>query len=79
MRLNQVYEKFRDRADFWWIYTREAHASDSSRPSRKVKIEQHKSFEDRRKAAASCTKNIKLEIPMLVDDMKDTVTDAYAG
>ena len=79
MRLNEVYENFHDRADFWWIYTREAHASDSSWPSRSVKIEQHKTFEDRKKAASSCTEGTKLAIPLLVDDMKNTVTDAYSG
>ena len=79
MRLQQVYDKFNDRADFWWVYCREAHASDGSRPSRDVKIEQHKSFDDRKKAAASCTKGIELKLPLLVDDMENTVTDAFAG
>ena len=55
MRLQEVYERYKNRADFWWIYVREAHPTDGNRPSRSVKIAQHKSLDDRRKAAASIT------------------------
>ena len=79
MRLQQVYEKFRDRADFWWIYVKEAHPTDGRRPSRSVKIAQHKSLDDRKKAAGSCVKDLKLGIPQLIDDMNNTVATAYHG
>ena len=79
MRLQQVFEKYRDRADFWWIYVREAHPTDGTRPSRSVKIAQHQSLDDRKKAAGSCSKDLKLEIPQLIDDMKNTVATAYHG
>jgi len=79
VRLQQVFEKYSDRADFWWIYVREAHPTDGTRPSREVKIAQHKSLEDRKKAASSCVKDLKLEIPQLIDDMKNTVATAYYG
>ena len=58
---------------------REAHPTDGARPSREIKIEQHKSFDDRKKAAASCTKGIKLTLPLLVDDMDNTVAEAFHG
>lgn len=79
MRLQDTYEKYKDRADFYWVYVKEAHAIDSPRPNREIKIEQHKTFEDRVKASAACTADIHLEIPLLIDDMRNTVSDAFQG
>ena len=33
-RLQSLYEKHSEDADFWWVYIQEAHASDGRRPSR---------------------------------------------
>lgn len=77
MRLQEVYEKYKDRADFWWIYIREAHPSDSSRPARHVQIEQPKTFLRRQEVAGQCAAGLKLKIPCVVDDMQDTVSRAY--
>ena len=77
MSLQKVYEQYKDRADFWWVYIREAHPTDSSRPARHVQIEQPKTFLRRKEVAVQCSSGLKLEIPCVVDDMKDTVARAY--
>ena len=77
MSLQKVYEQYKDRADFWWVYIREAHPSDSSRPARHVQIEQPKTFLRRKEVASQCSSGLKLSIPCVVDDMKDTVSRAY--
>ena len=77
MRLQEVYETYKDRADFYLIYIREAHASDSFRPARHVDIEQPKDFETRSKVAKGCGKALDLGMPILVDDMQDSVSKAY--
>lgn len=77
MRLQKVYDAFHNRADFYWIYVREAHASDGPRPARHVEIAQPKTFADRQNVAGACSTQLKLTIPMVVDDMDDTVARAY--
>ena len=77
MSLQKVYEQYKDRADFWWVYIREAHPTDSSRPARHVQIEQPKTFPRRKEVASQCSSGLKLNIPCVVDDMKDTVSRAY--
>lgn len=77
MRLQKVYDQYKLRADFFWIYVREAHASDGLRPARHVSIAQPKTFTRREEVAASCSSALKLSIPLLVDDMEDTVSKAY--
>lgn len=77
MRLQKVYDRYKDRADFYWIYIREAHASDGPRPANHVRIEQPTTLERRQEVATSCAAHLNLTIPVLVDDMKDTVSKAY--
>lgn len=77
MRLQQVYERYKDEVQFYWIYVREAHPSDGLRPARHVDIAQPRTFGERAKIAGTCAAEIKLTIPMLVDDMEDTVARAY--
>jgi hypothetical protein len=77
VRLQDVYERFKDRADFYWIYVREAHPADGFRPARHVSIEQPTTFVRREQVAGACSADLKLSIPVLVDDMEDTVAKAY--
>ena len=76
MRLQKAYETFGKQADFYWVYIREAHPLGSSRPS-PLQIEQPKTFERRQEVAITCSVDLKLTIPMLVDDIGDTVSRAF--
>lgn len=76
-RLQQIHEAFRDRADFHWIYVREAHAADGLRPAQHVSIAQPKTFAKRQQVAGACAAKVKLSVPVLVDDMEDTLARAY--
>ncbi len=79
MRLEQIYQEYKDHADFYLIYLKEAHAIDSRRPSRTVQIAQHKTFEERQAAAASCAETLAFTMPILIDDIDNTVGDAFSG
>ena len=79
MSLETTYQAYKDRADFYLIYLKEAHASDSRRPSKKVIIAQHTTLKERTTAANSCVADLKLSMPLLVDDMKNTAGDAFTG
>lgn len=72
-----MYDKYKDRADFYWIYIREAHPTDGPRPNKRVKIKQPTSFDERLGVASSCAGDIKLTLPLLVDDMENSVAKAY--
>jgi len=79
VRLQKNYETYGEKADFWWIYIKEAHALDSPRPARHVEIEQPTTFERRVEVAQGCTVALDLKIPQLIDDMDDTVSTAYGA
>ena len=79
VRLQSLYEKHSANADFYWIYIQEAHASDGRRPSRTVKIALHKTIADRKAAAEGCTAVSPLKVPVLIDDIADTVSTTYSA
>ena len=79
VRLQSLYEKHSQNADFWWIYIQEAHATDGRRPSRTVKIPLHKTIDDRQKAATGCAAASELKVPVLLDDMEDSASTAYSA
>jgi len=77
--LQNVYEKFQTNVDFYWIYISEAHATDDARPSKTVKIKEHTTLEERISVAKQSATDLKLSLPLYVDDMKNTVATAYSA
>ncbi|MBN83039.1 MAG: deiodinase [Planctomycetaceae bacterium] len=72
-----MYETYGKQADFYWVYIREAHPTDSARPARHVEIEQPKTYLRRQEVAITCSVNLNLTIPMLVDDLNDTISRTF--
>jgi hypothetical protein len=79
VRLQDLYAQYSDRVQFLVIYVREAHPTDGWRLPGKVKLEDPKTIEERRKAAGQCETAALHGIPTLVDEMDDAVMTAYAG
>lgn len=83
--IDKVYRDYRDRAEFLFVYVREAHPDSvlslvdkNSHPSL-VKVPQHTTLESRTDAAAACGRTLKLSMPIAVDSIENTVGRAYAG
>ncbi len=79
MSLQNAFEKYGDKADFTWVYISEAHATDDARPSRDVKIKEHTTLEERTKVAKGAAEGLGLTIPLLIDDMENTLDSAYSA
>lgn len=83
--VNQVYEDFKDRPEFLFIYIREAHPdsvlsiiADDGRESL-LKISQAADLSGRTASAAVCQRTLKLRMPIAVVDIDNRVGKAYAG
>lgn len=79
MSLQKAFETHGDKADFTWIYISEAHAIDDRRPSQTVKIMEHTTLEKRTKVAKNAAESLGLTIPLLIDDMENTIDSAYSA
>jgi peroxiredoxin len=81
--VNKVYEDYKDRARFYFVYIEEAHASDvwplASNVRDKVVYATAGSYEERASVAQVCSKELKLRLPILVDDMNNGTDVAYSA
>jgi len=72
-------KKYGDQVQFYFVYTREAHAIDSDRPTPRSAVEQPLTTEERRKVAKDFLKDSKLKLPALLDGIDDAAATAYAS
>lgn len=83
--VDEVYEGFRDRVEFLFIYIREAHPDSvlsvigSDDRESLLKISQATDLPARTASAAVCQRTLKLSMPIAVDDIDNSVGKAYAG
>ncbi len=93
VRLSEIYQDFHKDVQFINVYIREAHAKDGwwfgkGMPKKlfgllNLKAATHlydpKTLDERRAAAEECEDALKYGIKTYVDDMDDSVNQAYAG
>ena len=78
-----MHEKYKDQVQFLSVYVREAHPIDgwrmSSNDDVEIAIPQPRTFEERVGVANTCHERLKMNIPLLVDEIDDRVGHAYSG
>jgi len=81
--MNEIYERYRDRVDFYLVYIQEAHPTDGwltlSNVEQQVLYEQPKTADERAALAGVCMLNLGFGMPMLLDNMDDEVDCRYAA
>ena len=81
----QIYNDYKDHADFLTIYVREAHPTDEWQMKSNLKEKddvcyaQPKTLEQRLVIANDFTKRFKFSLPFGIDDMSNAANDAYAA
>lgn len=78
-----MYQTYQDRAAFLFVYIREAHPADEWQlpvnEESDVVFAQPTTFGERREVAETCSAELALTMPCVVDDMDNTVDNAYAA
>ncbi len=78
-----MHQAYRDRVAFLFVYIREAHPDDEwqldSNREAEVVFAQPTTFADRREIAETCSNELALTMPCVVDDIENTVDSAYAA
>jgi len=81
--MEEVYSRFGDQVEFFLIYVREAHPSDGwqvdSNLENNVIFRQHQTFEEREQVANTCTLNLNITIPTLIEEMDNVIDEAYGA
>jgi hypothetical protein len=78
-----IYERFRDWVEFFVVYVQEAHPTDGwqteSNVEEGVLFRQHQSYEEREEVAHTCSLDLHITIPVLVEEMDNAIDEAYGA
>lgn len=81
--IEKLYERYKDRAQFYLVYVREAHPTDgwwmTSNQRAGIELSQPQTNEQRREVAQVCRNHLDLKLPFLVDTVDDKVGATYSG
>jgi thiol-disulfide isomerase/thioredoxin len=81
--VQQVVERYGDRASFFFVYVEEAHARDvwplASNAKAQIVYETPRTAAERAGIATTCAQALAVRMPILVDDMNDRTVGAYAA
>lgn len=81
MRLNEIYDAYKNRIEFFVIYIREAHPSDGWQTPQnlydEVIYKAPTSDDERAEIAGSCQIGLDLKMPILIDSIDNQVEDKY--
>ena len=81
--MDSIYERYRDRADFFTVYIREAHPTDewqmTSNEHEDVCYPQPRTLEQRLKIANDFIGRFQYRIPLAVDPIGNPADRIYAG
>ena len=83
MRLNEIFERYRDDLHCFCIYIQEAHPEDGWQIPHNLEDDvifyQPKTLDERGVVAEACMLKLELKMPVLLDDIDDTTDKAYAA
>ncbi len=81
--LEELYERHGNEVAFFVVYIREAHPEDgwvlADNRREEIALADPTSLEERATAAEACVTRLRTQIPVLLDDVDDTVALAYGG
>ena len=82
-RLGDIYRRYRDHVAFFVVYIQEAHPTDGwqteSNVAEGVLFRQHQSYEERESVATTCSLDLHLPLPVLVEAMDNAIDEAYGA
>ena len=81
--MEKLYWQFLDQVEFFAVYVQEAHPTDGwqtdSNVAEGVLLRQHQSFHEREEAAQTCSIDLHISIPTLVEEMDNAIDEAYGA
>ena len=83
VRLNEIYQEFKDDIQFYLIYIREAHAADGWQTPQNlyedIIFDEPTTEDERAEVGHACQIGLDLEFPMLIDSIDNDVDNKYVG
>ena len=81
--MREIYNRYRDRVEFFVVYVQEAHPTDGWQTDSNVQdgvlFRQHRSYEEREEVAQTCSIDLQIGLPILIEEMDNAIDEAYGA
>ena len=81
--MTQIYRQYKDSVEFFVVYVQEAHPTDGwqtdSNVEQGVLFRQHRSYDERESVAQSCSIDLHIGLPIIIEEMNNAVDEAYGA
>ena len=81
--MEQLYSRYNDRVEFFVVYVQEAHPTDGwqtdSNLQDGVLFRQHQSYDEREEVAQTCSLDMHITIPIVIEEMDNAIDEAYGA
>ena len=81
--MTRIYQRFREEVEFYVVYVQEAHPTDGwqtdSNIQEGVLYRQHRSYSERESAAQSCSIDLHIGLPVIIEEMDNTIDETYGA
>ena len=81
--MTRIYQRYRDSVEFFVVYVQEAHPTDGwqtdSNVAEGILFRQHQSYAEREEAAQSCSIGLHIDLPVIIEEMDNTIDEAYGA
>ena len=81
--MTQIYQRCRDDVEFFVVYVQEAHPTDGwqvdSNLDEGVLYRQHQSYDERESVAQSCSIDLQIGLPVIIEEMDNAIDEAYGA
>ena len=81
--MTQIYQRFRDQVEFFVVYVQEAHPTDGwqtdSNLQDGVLFRQHQSYAEREEVAQTCSLDLHIGLPIIIEEMNNAIDEAYGA
>ena len=81
--MTKIYQRFREDVEFFVVYVQEAHPTDGwqteSNIEQGVLFRQHQSYAERETVAQSCSIDLHIDLPVIIEEMDNAIDETYGA
>ena len=81
--MGQIYQRYMAGVEFFVVYVQEAHPTDGwqveSNVQESVLFRQHQSYAERETAAQSCSIDLHIGLPVIIEEMDNAIDETYGA
>ena len=81
--MTRIYQAHRESVEFFVVYVQEAHPTDGwqveSNVQEGVLFSQHRSYGERESVAQSCSIDLQIGLPIIIEEMDNAIDEIYGA